>query len=87
MSASHDYAERLRARLPRTLQEEREAVGLSRYALEKKCGVSREMIGCIESGDSIPTLHLGARLAHGLGMTLASFIGKLEDGAGGRGDW
>ena len=87
MSASHDYAERLRARLPRTLQEEREAVGLSRYALEKKCGVSREMIGCIESGDSIPTLHLGARLAHGMGMTLASFIGKLEDGAGGRGDW
>ena len=54
-----------------------------RDALEKKCGVSRERIACIESGDSIPTFHLGARLAHGMGMTLAAFVGKLEDGAGG----
>ena len=45
--AAHDYAERIRARLPRALQELREAALLSRYALEKKCGVSREMINCI----------------------------------------
>ena len=66
--------------MPRALQEEREVAGLSRYVLEKKCGVSREMIGCIESGDSIPTLHLGARLAHGLGMRLWELVRRLEEG-------
>ena len=60
---AHNYADRLRARLPRRLKDEREAADMSRYALEKKCGVSREMIGCIESGDSKPTFHLDARLA------------------------
>ena len=60
MPASYDYAERLCARLPRVLQELREAAGLSRYALEKKCGVSRERIGCIESGDSIPAFRRNA---------------------------
>lgn len=46
---AHDYAERIRERLPRRLQELRERCGLSKYglamyALEKKSGVSREMI-------------------------------------------
>jgi transcriptional regulator with XRE-family HTH domain len=79
--ASYDYAERLCGRLARAVQEEREAAGMSRYALEKKCGVSREMTGCIESGDSIPTLHLGARLAYGMGMRLREFLRRLEDEA------
>ena len=74
-----NYAERIRERLARTLQEEREAAGLSRYALEKKSAVSRDMIGDIENGAAIPTLHLAARLAHGLGMTLGEFVRKLED--------
>ena len=38
---AHDYAERIRERLPRRLQELREAIGLSMYALWMKCGVSR----------------------------------------------
>ena len=38
---AHDYAERIRARLPRRLQELREAARLSMYALRMKCGVSR----------------------------------------------
>ena len=75
-NAAFHYAEHIRARLPRALQEEREAAGLSRYALEKKCGVSRDMIGDIESGDSIPTLHFGARMVHGLGMKLVEFGGR-----------
>jgi hypothetical protein len=41
---AHDYAERIRERLPRRLQELREACGLSMYALWMKCGVSRDMI-------------------------------------------
>ncbi len=48
MPAPNDYAERLCGRLPRMLQEEREAAGMSKYALGKTSGVSREMIGCIE---------------------------------------
>ena len=81
MSASHDYAERLCARLPRLLQELREGRQLSKYALWQKCGVSRDMIGRIEDGESIPTLHAAARLAHGLDRRLAEFLAALEDGA------
>ena len=76
---AYDYAERIRARLPGRLQEAREAVGLKPYGLAIRSGVSRDMIGDIESGDSIPTLFLAARLAFGLGLTLEQFIGRLED--------
>ena len=54
---AHDYAERIRERLPRALRELREAATLSMYALEKKSGVSREMIRCIDEGAAIPTFH------------------------------
>ena len=53
---AYDYAERVCERLPRRLQELREAAGMSKYALAKKAGVSRDMVGCIEEGESIPTL-------------------------------
>ena len=38
-----NYAERIRERLPRRLQELRGAARLSKYALEKKSRVSRVM--------------------------------------------
>ncbi len=57
---AHDYAERIRERLPGTLRELRQARGLTMHALEKKSGVSREMIWCIEEGATIPTFHVGA---------------------------
>jgi len=59
--AAHDYAERIRERLPRRLQGLREAAGLSMYALWMKCGVSRDMISRVEGGESIPTLHVTAQ--------------------------
>ena len=77
---AHDYAERLRARLPRRLQELREACGMSMYALWLKCGVSRDMISRVEGGESIPTLHVAARLAHGVEVTLTEFVEPMEDG-------
>ena len=76
---AHDYAERIRERLPRRLQELREACGLSKYALWQKTGVSRDMIGRIEGGESIPTFHVGARLAYGVDKTLTEFVGRMED--------
>jgi DNA-binding XRE family transcriptional regulator len=51
---AHDCAERIRGRLPRRLQELREASRLSMYALWQKCGVSRDTISRIEGGETIP---------------------------------
>jgi transcriptional regulator with XRE-family HTH domain len=76
---AHDYAERIRERLPRRLQELCEACGLSMYALWMKCGVSRDMISRIEGGETIPGVHVLARLAWGLGVTLEKFFGGMED--------
>ena len=61
-----NYAERIRARLPRTLQEEREAAGLSKYALEKKSSVSREMISASKTANRFPP----SMWAHGWLMAL-----------------
>ncbi len=76
--AAQVCAERIRERLPRKLQELREACGLSKYALWQKTGVSRDMIGRIESGESIPTFHVGARLAYGVDKTLTEFVETME---------
>jgi hypothetical protein len=42
---AHDYAERIRERLPRRLQELRERFGLSKYGLARESGLNREYIG------------------------------------------
>jgi transcriptional regulator with XRE-family HTH domain len=42
--------------------------------------VSRDTISRIEDGESIPTLHVSARLAHGVDKTLTEFISTMEDG-------
>lgn len=73
------YANSVCARLPRQLQDACEAAGLNKYSLWQKCGVSRDMLGNIESAESIPTLHLAARLAWGVDLTLVQFVGRLED--------
>ena len=49
-----NYAERIRARLLRRLQELREAAGMSKYALEKKSSVSREMISASKTANRFP---------------------------------
>jgi ribosome-binding protein aMBF1 (putative translation factor) len=60
-----DSAERIRERLPRRLQELREACGLSIYALWLKGGVSRDAINRIEGGETIPGVRVLARLTRG----------------------
>lgn len=79
---AHDYAERIRDRLPRRLQELREACGLSMYALWMKCGVSRDTISRVEAGETIPGVHVLARLAWGVGATLEGFFSGIEDDQG-----
>jgi transcriptional regulator with XRE-family HTH domain len=70
---AHDYAERIRERLQRRLQETREVARLSMYALWRKCGVSRDAISHIEAGDTIPGVHVLARLTWGVGKTISDF--------------
>ena len=67
---AHDYAERIRERLPRRHQELREAAGFTKYGLARESGVSREYIGKIERGKANPILPVTAQLSHGMGMTL-----------------
>lgn len=76
---AHDYAERIRERLPRRLQELREAERLSMYALWRKCGVSRDTISRIEGGETIPGVHVLARLASGVEKTITDFFSGIED--------
>ena len=42
---AHNYAERIRERLPRRLQELREAAGFTKYGLARESGLRREYIG------------------------------------------
>ncbi len=79
---AYDYAERIRERLPRRLQELREAIGLSMYALWLKCGVSRDTISRIEGGETIPGVHVLARLAWGVEKTITDFFSGIEDEPG-----
>ena len=67
---AHDYAERIRERLPRRLQELRERCGLSKYGLARESGVSREYIGKIERG---------VRKAENNLSPFRRFIGRLSD--------
>ncbi len=78
---AHVYAECLPERLPRRMQELREALGKSRYALAQDSGISREMVGRMESGGrSTPTLCVLAQLSHGLGMSLREHVERLGEG-------
>ena len=43
---AHDYAERIRERLPRRLQELRERCGLSKYGLARERSIRRTFSPC-----------------------------------------
>lgn len=76
--ASYQYADRVCAQLPGRLQALREAAGLKREELAQRSGVTRAMIWQIETGKSVPTVHMLARLAAGLGVALPELLGTLE---------
>jgi len=76
---AHDYAERILERLPRRLQELREAAGLSKYVRSPESGLSREYIGKLERGVANPTIPITSQLSHGIGMSLTEFVGQLDD--------
>jgi DNA-binding XRE family transcriptional regulator len=61
------------------LQECWEAAKVSRYGLQKNCEVSRDTIGDIENGETVPRLFWAARMAYWLGITLKEFVEMLEE--------
>lgn len=61
-----------------TLQQARQAHGLSGGALADRSGVSRAMISKIERGETQPTAVLLSRLAAALGMTLSELVAQAE---------
>jgi len=63
-------AERLRAR--------RVELGLSLGELATRSGVSKAMIGKVESGASSPTAGILGRLCAGLGITMSSLMAAVE---------
>jgi transcriptional regulator with XRE-family HTH domain len=56
------------------LKKARRAKGLSRYALAKEAGVSREYITKLESGRSDPTVGMLQRLAKALGVPVTALL-------------
>jgi hypothetical protein len=76
---AHDYAERVRERLPRRLQDLREGIGLSMCGLWRKCGDSRDTSSRVVVGETLPGVHMLAKLAWGVGNTLEKFFGRMED--------
>lgn len=77
MNANKWYPD-LRDRIIRLLHEERKRQGLSKYAAERRGGVSQQMIGYVERGLRKPSLETALRMADGLGLDLADIIKKAR---------
>lgn len=61
-------------RIARRIHGLRKSSGLSLQALSAKCDVSRAAISLIERGESNPTAVILEKIAHGLGVSLASLF-------------
>ncbi len=59
----------------------RDAMGLSLRELAARSGVSAPMLSQVERGETSPTLHVAARIAHGLELRLSQLLRLDEDGA------
>jgi transcriptional regulator with XRE-family HTH domain len=59
----------------------RDAMGLSLRELAVRTGVSAPMLSQVERGETSPTLHVAARIAHGLELRLSQLLRLDEEGA------
>jgi transcriptional regulator with XRE-family HTH domain len=59
----------------------REAMDLSLRDLAERSGVSAPMLSQVERGETSPTLHIAARIAHGLELRLSQLLRLDEEGA------
>jgi transcriptional regulator with XRE-family HTH domain len=58
----------------------REAMDLSLRDLAERSGVSAPMLSQVERGETSPTLHIAARIAHGLELRLSQLLRLDEEG-------
>ena len=77
MNADKSYSQ-LCDKIIQLLREDRERQGFSKYVLERRSGVSQQMIGYVERGLRKPSLEIALRLADGLGLDLADVIKKAR---------
>ncbi len=64
------------------LAAERKQRGLTKYAVEQRCGLSQQMVGYVERGLRKPSLETALRLADGIGVDLAKIITRAHKSAG-----
>ncbi|MFN0126912.1 MAG: helix-turn-helix domain-containing protein [Verrucomicrobiales bacterium] len=64
------------------LRERRLAAGLTLTDVAQRAGLTRQMVGFVEKGTRIPSLHTFARLAVGLGVSPAALLQEAEAKAG-----
>ena len=68
--------QRVCAEIVRLLREEREHLGLSKYAVAERSGLSEQMVGYVERGLRHPSLETVVRLASALRVDLGEIIKK-----------
>ena len=73
-----DLQQALCARVVQLLREERERLGLSKYAMEQRSGVSQQMVGYLERGLRSPSLEIALRLAAALEVDLGDLIKRAS---------
>lgn len=83
MNAQKSYAV-LCERIVELLKEERKRQGLSKYAVEQRCGLSQQMIGYVERGLRKPSLETALRFADGLGIHLEDVMRQARGRRGNR---
>ena len=69
-----EYAERVYLRMVKRLRVEREARGLTMYEVEMASGLSREMVGRIETGRSVPSLIVLGKVARAFRVPLPKLL-------------
>jgi transcriptional regulator with XRE-family HTH domain len=75
---AHQRGHPLCNRVIKLLTEERTKLGMSKYGLAQKAGVSPQMIGYIESGERSPTFEILCRIADGLEVNLSDILQRAE---------
>lgn len=60
--------------IARIFSAQRKRLGLSKYAVEQRCGVSQQMIGYVERGIRKPSLEIALKIASGLDLDFADVV-------------
>ncbi|MEJ0010497.1 MAG: helix-turn-helix transcriptional regulator [Alphaproteobacteria bacterium] len=70
--------EEFRQALIRTLLKTRKDRGYSHEAIAAKAGISRQMLGKIESGKANPTMMMMFKITSAMGVTMEEFVSAMK---------